>query len=396
MRIFVSHFGRQYSNALLVALVKKGWLQVFFTALAANKLPWKRFPRRLQPALRKRVFERVPAGRMRHFPLLFILERLFRNRSGRIGDWATERFDRLVAQAVPRYAPDVVLTYENTNRMTMQSAKRQGKITVLDLAQIHHDDIVEYGRWFLSPERLVTEINRVNPRKAEALQYTDYVLALSSFAADSMIRNGWPPERLFIANLGIDPLRFAPKTAYATTGPLRLLFVGTIMRRKGLERLFDALSGLHQETYTLTLIGPMADAGDLLERHAGLYRYLPFLHHEDLVGHYQEADVFVFPSLLDSWAQTVLEAMACGTPAIVTEHTGARDAVRQGGGWIIPPNDALALREAILHCMSNRTDVEARGKKAREIALQYTWEHYEQQVASALETIARREQISLT
>ncbi|MBK6931259.1 MAG: glycosyltransferase family 4 protein [Saprospirales bacterium] len=394
MNILVSNFGRQHASRLLLALEQKGWLTAFYTALATEKLPQQVLPQIWQKALRKRAFSGIPIQKIEHFPVLFLLERALRSLlpgiSRTTGDW----FDRHVASRLEKVRPDLVLTYENTNRETMRTAKRLGIPTVLDLAQIHHDDITAYGRWFMSPEELKEETEVVNPRKAEALQYTDYVLVLSTFAAASMIRHGWPSNRLFTINLGIDPQQFTPKEHYPAEGPLRLLFVGTITRRKGLAILLEACNNLKHLPVELTLIGPMSDGSDLVRENAGRFRYLPFLHHDQLAAHYQEADVFVFPSLLDSWAQTVMESMACGTPVIVTENTGAKDAVYQGGGWVIPANDASALRSCLLHCAANRDEIETKGRQAHAIARLYTWEHYYRQIADALREITRREHLA--
>lgn len=384
MTVFVSNFGRQYCNELLLALQEHNLLDRFCTSLAANKFDWEQCPNPLRQQLRKRVFSGIQPEKIEHFPGLFLCERLLRDRYPPAGRWLGDWFDRRVAARVRASDCDVVLTYENTNRATMRAAKKTGKITVLDLAQIHHDDIAAYAPWFMSDQQLRAEIEIVNPRKAEALAYTDYVLTLSTFAAESMLRHGWPADRLFTVNLGVDVQRFSPKQTYRRDGPLRLLFVGTMTKRKGLEVLLQALRLLPPKTVELTLIGPMADAADLLSAHAGQFQYRSFLHHEELAAHYQQADLFVFPSLLDSWAQTVVEAMACGTPAIVTENTGAKDAVRQGGGWVVPPNDARALADAIQFCADNRDVVEERGRRSGDIAQRYTWHHYRQNILNAL------------
>ena len=384
MSVFVSNFGRQYCNELLLALQEQGLLGTFCTALAANQWDWEQYPQPLRQQLRKRVFAGVPPKKIEHYPVLFLLERLLRDRLPGAGRLLGDAFDRRVARLVRSSTCDLVLTYENTNRATMRTAKETGKTTVLDLAQIHHDDIAAYAPWFLSPKQLRAEIEIVNPRKAEALAHTDYVLTLSTFAAESMLRHGWPADRLFTVNLGVDVQRFSFKKQYRRDGPLRLLFVGTMTKRKGLEVLLQAVRQLPQNTAELTLIGPMADAADLLAAHAGRFRYRSFLHHEELAAHYQEADVFVFPSLLDSWAQTVVEAMACGTPAIVTENTGAKDAVRQGGGWVLPANNVRALTDAVQFCADNRDAVETTGRQAHAIAQQYTWEIYRKKLIKSL------------
>ncbi|MCC6459113.1 MAG: glycosyltransferase family 4 protein [Saprospiraceae bacterium] len=390
MKIWVSNFGPQHSRQLLLALGKPSWLGKFYTALASDKFALGWLPAKLQAALKKRAFPGVPGEKVEHFPLLFLLERLGRGMSPGFSRWIGNCFDWRVARRIRREKPDLVITYENTNLATLRAAKRAGITTILDLAQIHQADIAVHAKAFLSPEQWQAEVDIVNPRKARALEYTDFVITLSSFAADSMLRHGWPAERLFMANLGIDPQRFTLKSRYSDRHGLRLLFVGTMTKRKGLGVLLEALEQLPEQSVFLTLIGPMADAAALIQANRHRVRYLPFLHHEELVRHYQEADVFVFPSLLDSWAQTVLEAMACGTPAIVTENTGAKDAVVQGGGWVIPANDTPALVRLLQDLLLHPEQIEPTGRRAHEIAQQYTWDHYHRQIANILNTITQR------
>ncbi len=87
--------------------------------------------------------------------------------------------------------------------------------------------------------------------------------------------------------------------------------------------------------------------------------------------------------------------MACGTPAIITEHTGAKDAVEQGGGFVIPAGNADALVEKIMYFYNKRSEITKLGIAARTIAEQYSWDHYHQQVIAALHDIAVRENLSM-
>lgn len=391
MKVIVAHSDRQYCNHLLLVLAQKGWLDRFYTLFSGNKFAaWQALlPQSTRNQLRKRAVDASLTPFIEHFPARFVADRLMSRSLADKIRFGYEWFDRAVARRLRHRHFDLIITYENANRHTLRAAKALGKTTVLDLAQIHHHDIVEYGRDFMTPAQWRMEVERVNPCKEEALAHTDYVLTLSTFAAQSMMRHGWPAERLFIVSLGVDADRFQMKTDYRRSGPLRLLFVGTIMRRKGIGVLLEAMRHLPPDTVELTLIGPMADAQPLLRAHAGRFRYLPFLHHEALAEYYRQADLFVFPSLLDSWAQTVLEAMACGTPAIVSERTGARDAVEQGGGWVIPTNDPQALTDAILRCADQPDLLANVGQKAALIARQYSWAAYQERLLEALEKMMR-------
>jgi glycosyltransferase involved in cell wall biosynthesis len=78
---------------------------------------------------------------------------------------------------------------------------------------------------------------------------------------------------------------------------------------------------------------------------------------------YSAADIFVCPSLQENFAQTALEALACGTPVVGFAVGGFPDMVRQGvTGLLVPPQDVVALRAAIadlLRDVSKRVEMAA-------------------------------------
>ncbi len=215
---------------------------------------------------------------------------------------------------------------------------------------------------------------------------------MSEYARQTLINAHIPAGIIYTLNLGFDPGNFQLKPFYNTKKKFELLFVGTITNRKGINLVLEAFKQLNLTNASLTIVGPMADGESTLSKYKGLFTYIPFLHHEELVKFYQQADVFVFPSYLDSWAMTVLEAMACGTPVIVSENTGAKDAIAKGGGYIIPVDDVEALKEKILFFYTHRQQIEITGRRAHEVAQAYTWNNYHHQVIEAIDDIWQREQ----
>lgn len=394
MKILVTHDGRQHVNRLLIACEQRQWLRRFYTGFSANRfLPYLRWAPGVYKQLRRRAFTGVPLQSIRSFGVSFMLTRWFGEyRSIRL---AYPLFDYWVAHNLSNESVDIVIGYENANRHTFNRARQLGKTTVLDLAQVHHRTIEQ-----ISSLRPVNELtggqqDAINHRKQAALDLTDYILTLSSFARQSLVDNGIDPSRIYEVNLGIDIQNFTvvPKPK---DGRFRVLFVGTITYRKGVDLLLQTFRNLALPNAELTLVGPISDGKDLLAQCTDTIRHVPFLHHDELVHYYQQADVFVFPSYLDSWAQVVLEAMACGTPVIVTENTGAKDAVAKGGGFIVPTGDERALAEKIKYFYDDRTDVERLGAEARRVAEAFTWEHYYQQLTDALTDIAQKEGIAFT
>ncbi|MTI45302.1 glycosyltransferase involved in cell wall biosynthesis [Roseibium hamelinense] len=84
---------------------------------------------------------------------------------------------------------------------------------------------------------------------------------------------------------------------------------------------------------------------------------------EDLARHYASADVFVFPSLTDTFGNVMLEALACGVPVAAYPVMGPVDVIGDTGAGVLSDN----LQEASLACLDIPRD------HCRKIALDYTW-----------------------
>ena len=100
------------------------------------------------------------------------------------------------------------------------------------------------------------------------------------------------------------------------------------------------------------------------------------------------ADIFVMPSLCESFGKVILEAMASGLPVIATTNTGARDVVKDGKhGFIIPIRDSKAIKDKIQYFYDNPSEIKRMGKNARKVAENYTWDRYSEKIADSLELV---------
>ena len=281
-----------------------------------------------------------------------------------------------------------VIGYEECCRDTFKQAKKKGIITILDLAQIHYKEIETISKDF----PVFSEIyknknlrNKINSIKREEIELADYIMCLSTFAKESLIKYGYPSHRIFVVNLGFDPLKFKPKKTYSQTGKLKIVYAGTITKRKGIDLLLKLNSEL-SDLIELTFIGPMADAADIFKKE-GNYKWYPYLDHDELNKVFNEQDVFIFPSYLDSWAMVVIEAMACGLPVVISANTGAKDSIQKNEGFIVEPGNYQSLKEKVLYLHSNRSICEAMGRQAHIQAQKYTWAAYQIQVQEVLKKI---------
>jgi glycosyltransferase involved in cell wall biosynthesis len=199
------------------------------------------------------------------------------------------------------------------------------------------------------------------------------VIAVSRELADIAIDGlGVSHSRVEVINVGFNGDLFRPrgieerrelkrKLGFAEDS-FSLLFVGTLERRKGITVLFDALAKLdHRMPLEVFLagIGPSeSELRGLAGTHpfAGSIHWLGAVEHGALADLYCAADAFVLPSFAEGTPTVMLEAMASGTPAIVTRVGGVPDVIEHGrNGLLFDPGDDAALKELIEQLVADRT-----------------------------------------
>jgi glycosyltransferase involved in cell wall biosynthesis len=194
---------------------------------------------------------------------------------------------------------------------------------------------------------------------------------------------------MVVTPLGVDLDLFRPIPVERADAEFRVLFVGQIGQRKGLSYLLDAARASTIPELRLQLLG--APVGST-ER----WSPLPFVDHLahrprwELPAAYAQADVFVLPSLIEGFPQTALEAMACGLPVIVSEHTFGDDVVEHGkNGYVVPIRDPDAIAECLRALHGNPKLRHEMGAAARRRAEDFGWERYKAQVGSELEDLTQ-------
>lgn len=138
-----------------------------------------------------------------------------------------------------------------------------------------------------------------------------------------------------------------------------VLFLGRIHKIKGVDLLVDAFAGLVNERNSLKLVIAGPDDGFLstLKRQienlniADKILFTGPLYEQDKLEVYIDADVYVLPSVYETFPVTVLEACTCGTPVIVTDRCGIADIVERIGSVVEYDKDML--RDAIFKVLSN-------------------------------------------
>lgn len=207
-----------------------------------------------------------------------------------------------------------------------------------------------------------------------AYSTADLYLSVSPALVEACLAAGLPADRVRLVTNGIDLERFAPASA-AERADLRaqlglpadrpvVLFVGFFSREKQPQVLLDAWLELQREparACTLVFVGAthskyfevdddLAGRMRARARERGLEDRLVFAGQTHRVeDYYRTADLFALPSGREGLPIALLEAMACGLPAVASRLPGATDAVIDDGvnGVLVPPGDAGALAGAL-------------------------------------------------
>ncbi len=228
-------------------------------------------------------------------------------------------------------------------------------------------------------------------RLVEEVNMADRWIVASSFTRQTLIENGVPPAFIQVAPYGVDLDRYqpAPPQQRCSTGPLKLLFVGRIVQRKGVKYLLEALRHFSAQHVELTIAGRPVDDLRLLKELGDRITIRCSVSNAELRSLYHASDLLVLPSVAEGFGQVLLESLASGLPILSTTSTAAPDLITQGcEGWFVPPRRADGLVERIEWALCNRTRLEFMRRAARDRATHLTWRRFRTQVAEIVNEYA--------
>jgi glycosyltransferase involved in cell wall biosynthesis len=237
------------------------------------------------------------------------------------------------------------------------------------IALVHHPLALETG---VTPER--AEALRASERRA--LACTRAVIANSAATARALEADyGVPPERLTVAPPGTDraPL-VRPNTASTLVA---LLAVGAVVPRKGYDLLIEALAGLLDLPWRLTIVGDDRDPPTAARLRADIERHglgprvalVGAVQPSRLAELYAASDLFVLASRYEGFGMAYAEALAHGLPVIGTTAGAIPDTVPAAAGVLVPPDDVPALAAALRRLIGNsaaRAELAAGAREAAE------------------------------
>ena len=183
---------------------------------------------------------------------------------------------------------------------------------------------------------------------------------------------------------GIDTERFSPERRQQTlrahwgAGPDDpvLLMVSRIAPEKNLPLALKAFEQARARTpgARMVVVGDGPARASFAKAHPEV-RFVGMQTGEHLAEHYASADIFVFPSLSETFGNVTLEAMASGLAVVAFDYAAAREHIADGGnGRSVPGTDPEAFADVVAELAADRLQAKRLGDAARETALSVDWE----------------------
>jgi glycosyltransferase involved in cell wall biosynthesis len=405
-RWIVSMIGSREHYAPARALHSRGLLERFYTdlwfphgrsLLLRGPGPARRLAGRFHPDL--------PSSKVTAFNLAGLLDLAAyeihqRADKDRLRDFfirEAQRFARRVARDIRVRGldrePGVFFGFKPASLETFQALQGSPMTLVLDQidAAVEHNTILwaedeKWPGWAPTPAVLSEELQK---RWSEEWRLADAIFANSEWTKKALVKQGVEPEKITIGPLAYEArVGGSPRVAKLQSQPLRVLWVASLYLGKGIQYLIEAARGMDPAKFEFIVVGGIGITRKGLDLAPKNMRFTGLVPKNETVRHYQEADVYVLPTLSDGFAITQIEAMAHGLPVITTPNCG--EVVTHGvDGLIVPAGDADALRAALERLERNRDEAAAMSRAALEKAKQFTLENYADKLIGGVEAVLR-------
>ena len=255
---------------------------------------------------------------------------------------------------------------------------------------IHTQRTTNWG-WFSRVRPLAYQINLTYAgQRAKSLwndtrilHAVDHITVMGpGHELDLIEGHGIPPNKISFIPSETDCKRFIMAESHQNPSHeskekvITLLYTGALVRAKGLELLFDLYERLYKENkyLQLILIGRETDYErrwfrQKVESYSlkDQIKVIDFLPREDLIKYYQEAHLYLFPSLFEGSPRSLREAIACGTPAVASDIPGHRGIdPEQGFIHFAPVNDIDAWYQSVQKALNeSKQEYEERSQRGR-------------------------------
>lgn len=413
MKVIVAHPGKQHSFELATALKKRGYLFKYITSVYDKKGSLTNLITKIAKGdLRKKVKSRkcyaLEDQDVKQINEIFVVITLFLNKFPKLNK-LTERWNKYIESSfyrkVMNYAIkqdiDVIVVYNGYAKKHLEKLNGTKIIKVMDVSIAGR----QYLKDILEQEIRETKIEQIKDdhfsywnkdmikNDIEGCKNIDYFLVPSEFVRKSLTTYVTTNENIIKVPYGVNIELFKENNNQNLSGPLRIIYVGSVSYRKGIHRLFEAIKSYSDSEVELYLAGSYDENSRLYidNKDKKNVNFLGFVTRDELTKIYNKSNIFILPSFAEGMAMVGLEALSCGLPLICTYNSGVNDVIIDGiNGFVYEANNENELRKKIQWCCNNREKLIKMSREARKTAERYTWDIYHENVVNSLECIIKR------
>jgi glycosyltransferase involved in cell wall biosynthesis len=411
MQVAVFHPGTQHSWQTALALQQLERLTWYATSIfyQPDRFPYRlermvpgALAHRLQQEFRRFNHSGLDPALVRTVGLAEWAERIaaragMRRLALRIDAWGNARFVSQIAGAIAGPEPFALWGYNGSSRSSFELARQHGRTCILDRtngdSRVYNALMAEvaerYGDWFLPTERAVSARDIANDQREYEL--ADRILVGSPFAAGT-IRQACPDPaiaaKLQVLNYCFDEALFAglptPKPGDRSR-PVRFLFMGLAIPRKGIHHVFEAISQLPASAAELTIVGDLKVPPRAFAPYADRVTYRPTVARADVPAIMAAHDVLLLPSYFEGSSLTLLEALASGMAIIQSDSAGS--GVTSDTGLLLTEVNTETLLAAMELAIRDRDRLDHWRAHAQAEAQNYSFVRYRDNIAALLKDL---------
>lgn len=302
--------------------------------------------------------------------------------------WHATAFDRMVERWLRRRDPSLVVCFATFGLSTLTAMRERSIPTIVERGSAH----VAERRRLLDEEHERLGIpqaaadHEMFQRELDEYEVAHAIAIPSKFVRASFEARGIHPSKLIEIPYGVDLDFFAPAAAHPTVPTV--LTVGNLGVGKGTHLLLEAFSRLPVGSAELVLAGPLDRyCQEILAGVAQHVRWIGPQPRRSIPAVYRSATIFSLPSIAEGMSMAVLEAMACGIPVVVSDHTGYAGIVTNGIEGFVHRTGAVDELELQLRSLLQPGVAAEMGRSARHLAEQFGWSTYGDAIAGAYRSL---------
>jgi glycosyltransferase involved in cell wall biosynthesis len=358
--IAFAQLGRRYQYKYAEILFKENLLFKLYTDLWFPYELNKHFNSKIVKAIIERRNSNIPNDLVQSFNLLGV-ELSYKQRNckdiNELSLLLTKYGEKFSALQTKYRVADTVIGMCSESLEIFSLYKEKGKKTILiqydsgDDEYIFSDEKNKFPEWKLST---FIRSKKYYSRVYKEWELADKIIVNSLWTKNMIVNQGACEKKVHIIPLVQEENSYLVESKSINLKcPIKVLYVGSIVLRKGIQYLLEASKRLSDKKFEFHIIGSSNLSHSklrLMYPNVIFHEHIPY---SEVTQFYKDSDVLVFPSLSDGFGSVQVEAMSYGLPVIAS--TSCADVVEHGNsGFLIPPNNSIEIEKHLCLLENNR------------------------------------------